>query len=53
MQSFKIIGLGSGEEDLLRVFTIYGQGSHLGYVTKNIYTLMYPLPNEAPHKIWL
>ena len=24
---------GSGEEDLLRVFTIYWRGSHLGHVT--------------------
>ena len=25
---------GSGEEDFLRVFTIYGRGRHLGHVTK-------------------
>ena len=25
---------GSGEEDLLMFFTIYGHGSHLGHVTK-------------------
>ena len=25
---------GSGEEDLLRVFTIYGRGGHLGHVTQ-------------------
>ena len=24
---------GSGEEDFLRVFTIYGRGGHLGHVT--------------------
>ena len=24
---------GSGEEDFLRVFTIYGPGGHLGHVT--------------------
>ena len=24
---------GFGEEDFLRVFTIYGRGGHLGYVT--------------------
>ena len=29
---------GSGEEDFLRVFTIYGRGSHLGHVTWTIYT---------------
>ena len=28
---------GSGEEDFLRVFTIYGRGSHLGHVTWTIY----------------
>ena len=25
--------VGSGEEDFLRVFTIYGRGGHLGHVT--------------------
>ena len=25
---------GSGEEDFLRVFTMYGRGGHLGHVTK-------------------
>ena len=29
---------GSGEEDFLKVFTIYGNGSHLGHVTWAIYT---------------
>ena len=28
---------GSGEEDYLRVFTIYGLGGHLGHVTWTIY----------------
>ena len=28
---------GSGEEDFLRVFTIYGRGGHLGHVTWAIY----------------
>ena len=28
---------GSGEEDFLRVFTIYGGGGHLGHVTWTIY----------------
>ena len=28
---------GSGEEDFLKVFTIYGHGSHLGHVTCTIY----------------
>ena len=29
---------GSGEEDILKVFTIYGHGGHLGHVTRTIYT---------------
>ena len=29
--------LGSGEEDFLKVFTIYGHGSHLGHVAWIIY----------------
>ena len=28
---------GSGEEDLFKVFIIYGHGGHLGYVTLTIY----------------
>ena len=35
---------GSGEEDFLRVFTIYGRGSHLGHVTSfmsSIFIFMY------------
>ena len=28
---------GSGEEDFLKVFTIYGHGGHLGHVTRTIY----------------
>ena len=29
---------GSGEEDLFKVFTIYGRGGHPGHVTWTIYT---------------
>ena len=28
--------IGSGEEDFLKVFTIYGHGSHAGHVTQLI-----------------
>ena len=28
---------GSGEEDFIKVFTIYGHGGHLGHVTCTIY----------------
>ena len=27
---------GSGEEDFLKDFTIYGRGGHLGHLTSNI-----------------
>ena len=27
---------GSGEEDFLKAFTIYGRGGHLGHVTSSI-----------------
>ena len=44
---------GSGE-DFWRVFTIYGRGGHLGHVTQMPRTkISFPLPKEAPHKIWL
>ena len=39
MPSFKIIGLlvlDSGEEDFLKVSTIYGHDSHLGHVTLTV-----------------
>ena len=45
---------GSGEEGFLRVFTIYGPGGLLGQVTQMLRTnFLFPLPKEAPHKIWL
>ena len=45
---------GSGEKDFWRVFTIYGRGGHLGHVTQMPrYKLSFPLPKEAPPKIWL
>ena len=44
----------SGEENFLRVFTIYGHGGHLGHVTKMSQKKhLFPLPKEAPHKTWL
>ena len=42
----------SREEDVLKVFTLYGHGGHLGRVTLTVYKLLFPLPKEAPHKIW-
>ena len=37
MPSFKVIGLLVLEKKILKVFTIYGRGGHLGHVTWNIY----------------
>ena len=46
--------IGSGEEDFLRVFTIYGRGCHLGHVTQKFANkFSFPLPMEVPHKISL
>ena len=45
---------GSGEEDFLKVFAIYSHGGHLGHVTWTIlYKLSFPLPEDAPHEVWL
>ena len=45
---------GSAKRIFFKVFTIFGHGSHLGHVTKMIFTkFMFPLPKKAPHKIWL
>ena len=42
---------GSGEEDFLKVFTIYERGGHLGHVTQMSRTkYRSPLTKEAPHK---
>ena len=38
---------GSGEEDLYRVFTIYGHGGHLGHVTSIMSTDFYFLVHES------
>ena len=40
----------SGEEDLLRVFTIYGHGGHLGHVTSIISSDFHFLVPESIHK---
>ena len=38
---------GSGEEDFLRVFTIYGHGGHLGHVTSIMSSDFYFLETES------
>ena len=40
---------GSGEEDFLRVFTIYGHGGHLGHVTSIMSTDFHFLVPESLH----
>ena len=40
---------GSGEEDFLRVFTIYGHGSHIGHVTSIMLTNFHFLVPESFH----
>ena len=41
---------GSGEEDFLRVFTIYGHGGHLGHLTRIMLTTFQFLVPESFHK---
>ena len=41
---------GSGEEDVLRVFTIYGHGGHLSHVTSIMSSDFYFLVPESFHK---
>ena len=38
---------GSGEEDFLRVFTIYWHGGHLGHVTRIMFTNFHFLVPES------
>ena len=40
---------GSGEEDFLSVFTIYGHGGHLGHVTRIMLTNFHFLVSESFH----
>ena len=40
---------GSGEEDFLRVFTIYGRGGHLVHVTRIMLTNFHFLVPESVH----
>ena len=40
---------GSGEDDFLRVFTIYGHGGHLGHVTRITLTKIHFFVPESFH----
>ena len=39
--------IGSGEEDFLKVFTIYRHGGHVGHVTQLIYINFHSYPPQA------
>ena len=41
---------GSGEEDFLRVFTIYGRGGHIGHVFRIMLTNFHFLVPESFHE---
>ena len=44
------------EKKILKVFTIYGHGGHLGHVTWTIYLNVHSLFTRGgggPHEIWL
>ena len=44
---------GSGEEDFLRVFTIYGRGGHLCHVTSIMSSdFQYHVPESFHTKFW-
>ena len=43
---------GSGEEDFLRVFIIYGHGGHFGHVTSIMSADFHFLVPESFHKKW-
>ena len=45
--------IGSGEEDVLNDFTIYGYGSHICHVTKLIFINIISLILKAFYEIWL
>ena len=44
---------GSGEEDFLMFLPYMGMTAILVIDLDHLYKLSFPLPKEAPHKIWL
>ena len=44
---------GSGEEDFFKVFTILAWWPAWSCDLDHLYKLSFPLPKEAPYKIWL
>ena len=52
MPSFKAIELLVLEKKILKVFAVYSHGGYLGHVALTIYTNWFPLPKDAPYKVW-
>ena len=44
---------GSGEEDFLGVYHIWTWRPSWSCDLDHLYKLLFPLPKEVPHKIWL
>ena len=44
---------GSGEEDFLKFLPYMGMAAILSCDLDQLYKLLFPLPKEAPYKIWL
>ena len=44
---------GSGEEDFLSFYHIWAWPPSWSCDLDHLYKLSFPLPKEAPHKIWL
>ena len=44
---------GSGVEDFLRFLPYIGMADSLSCDLDHLYKLSFPLPKEAPYKIWL
>ena len=44
---------GSGEEDFMGFYHIWAWWPSCSCDLDNVYKLLFPLPKEAPHNIWL
>ena len=45
--------VGSGKEDSLKVFTIYGHGGHIGHVTMTVCKYFHSLSPRRSSRNWL
>ena len=53
MPSFVEISPPVPEKKILKGFTIYGHGCHLGHVTNIIFMIFFPCTLKLTYKIWL